>query len=88
MIEPVVDKPHGEWNTLELICFEGNSLHIVNGKVVMALHNSKYQNSDKQIIPLTKGRIQIQSEAAEVYYKDVQIKSINKIPKKFIKQTK
>lgn len=82
------ENSHGEWNTLELICFEGNSLHIVNGKVVMALYNSKYQNPDKEIVPLTKGRIQIQSEAAEVYYKNVQIKSINKIPNKFIKQTK
>lgn len=82
------EKSHGEWNTLELICFEGTSLHIVNGKVVMALYNSEYQNSDKQIVPLTRGRIQIQSEAAEVFYKKVQIKNINSIPKKFLKQTK
>jgi len=82
------EKPHGEWNTLELICYEGTSLHIVNGKVVMALYNSKYRNAENQIVPLTKGRIQIQSEAAEVYYKNVQIKSINSIPKTFKKQTK
>ncbi|WP_298551474.1 ThuA domain-containing protein [uncultured Algibacter sp.] len=82
------EKPHGEWNTLELICYEGTSLHIVNGKVVMALYNSKYKNSDNQIVPLVKGRIQIQSEAAEVFYKDIKIKSIDRIPNKFIKQTK
>ncbi|WP_299119391.1 ThuA domain-containing protein [uncultured Winogradskyella sp.] len=80
------EKDRGEWNTLELICFEGTSLHVVNGKVVMVLYNSKYKNAENQIVPLTKGRIQIQSEAAEVYYKDVQIKSINRIPKKFKKQ--
>lgn len=80
------ENPHGEWNTLELICFEGTSLHIVNGKVVMALYNSQYQNSDKKILPLVKGHIQIQSEAAEVYYKNIQIKSINKIPNNFKKQ--
>jgi hypothetical protein len=79
------EKPHGEWNTLELICFEDTSLHIVNGKVVMALYNSKYQNSEKQIVPLTKGRIQIQSEGAEVYYKNVQIKALNSIPNKYNK---
>ena len=54
----------------------------------MALYNSKYRNAENQIVPLTKGRIQIQSEAAEVYYKNVQIKSINSIPKTFKKQTK
>lgn len=77
------EKPHGEWNILELICFEGTSLHIVNGKVVMALFNSMYKNSDGQIVPLQKGRIQIQSEAAEAYYKNIEIKSIDEIPSKY-----
>lgn len=81
------EKPHGEWNTLELICFEGTSLHIVNGKVVMALFNSKYKNVDDEILPLTKGRIQIQSEGAEAFYKDVKIKSISKLPRKYKKYT-
>ena len=79
------EKPHGEWNTLELICYEGTSLHIVNDKVVMALFNSKYKNLDGKILPLTKGRIQLQSEAAEAFYKDLKIKSISKIPGKYKK---
>ncbi|MFP4844963.1 ThuA domain-containing protein [Winogradskyella sp. PE311] len=82
------ENDHGKWNTLELICYEGTSLHIVNGKVVMALYNSEYKNAENEIVPLTKGRIQIQSEAAEVYYKNAQIKSINRIPKTFKKQLK
>ena len=81
------EKPYGEWNTLELISYEGTSLHIVNGKVVMALFNSKYKNLDGKILPLTKGRIQLQSEAAEAFYKDVKIKSITKIPAKYRKYT-
>ena len=32
------DRP-GEWNTLELVCFEDDCVHIANGKVVMALAN-------------------------------------------------
>jgi hypothetical protein len=80
------ENPHGEWNTLELICVGGTSLHIVNGKVVMALYNSQYKNSQGKIVPLTKGRIQIQSEAAEVFYRDIQMKSLNSIPKKYQKQ--
>lgn len=82
------ENPHGEWNTLELISFGGTSYHIVNGKVVMALYNSRRKNADGEIVPLTKGKIQIQSEAAEVFYKDVQIKSIKKLPRIFKKQTK
>ncbi len=82
------EKPHGEWNTLELISYKGTSYHVVNGKVVMALYNSRYKNSDDKIVPLTKGKIQIQSEAAEVFYKNVQIKSITNLPRKYKKQVK
>jgi len=36
------EKPHDEWNTLDLFCFEDKSLHLVNGEVVMILKNSRY----------------------------------------------
>ncbi|MEJ7558847.1 MAG: DUF1080 domain-containing protein [Pedobacter sp.] len=68
------------WTTIELITFEGKSFHVVNGHVVMVLQNSHYVK-DGQKIPLTKGKIQIQSEAAEVFYKDIQIKQLNAMPK-------
>lgn len=70
------EKPHGEWNTLDLICFEDKSLHIVNGEVVMVLKNSRYVDDQGKVIPLIKGKIQLQSEAAEVYYKDIKIKPL------------
>lgn len=68
-----------KWTTLELICFEDKSLHIVNGHVVMVLRNSRYTKDNKQL-PLTKGKIQLQSEAAEVYFKDIFIKPITALP--------
>ncbi|MEO9803600.1 MAG: DUF1080 domain-containing protein [Reichenbachiella sp.] len=73
------EDPSGEWNTLELICFEGKSLHIVNGEVVMILKNSRYVIDGKSI-PLTKGKIQLQSEAAEVYFKDIEIRTLDTMP--------
>jgi len=76
------ESPHGEWTTIELICLNGQSLHIVNGHVVMVLKNSRYI-TDGKIIPLTKGKIQIQSEAAEVYYKDIMISPIDARPKEY-----
>ena len=48
-------------------------MHIVNGKVVMALKNSRYQDGDKTV-PMTGGKLQIQSEAAEVFYRDIEIR--------------
>lgn len=73
------ESPPGEWTQLELICFQGQSLHIVNGHVVMVLKNSRYIK-DGVTVPMTKGKIQIQSEAAEVYFTDVQIQEIKTLP--------
>jgi hypothetical protein len=76
------ETPNNDWTEIELVCFEGKSLHIVNGKVVMVLQNSRYFDGEK-FIPLTDGKIQLQSEAAEVYYKNIKIKPISKMPVEF-----
>ncbi|MEQ8417466.1 MAG: DUF1080 domain-containing protein [Imperialibacter sp.] len=76
---PDAEKPTGEWNTLELICFGDTAIHIVNGKVVMALYNSR-QLTETGELPLKKGKIQLQSEGAELFYKDIMIKPISEVP--------
>jgi hypothetical protein len=73
------ESPAGEWTTIELICYGDKSLHVVNGHVVMVLQNSRYVQNGKQV-PLTKGKLQLQSEGAEVFFKDIQIKSLEKMP--------
>jgi hypothetical protein len=72
------ERPAGEWTDVELICYQDKSLHIVNGQVVMVLQNSRYVENGKDF-PLTKGKIQLQSEAAEVYFKDIKIKPIKSL---------
>ena len=74
----------GEWNNLDLYCFNGTSVHIINGKVMMVLLNSR-QADNGQESPLIKGKLQIQSEGAEVFYKDIKIRSLSFIPKKLLK---
>ena len=73
------EKPEGEWNTLDLYCVGNKSYHVVNGVVNMVLNNSRQPEGDKEI-PLTKGKIQIQSEGAEVFYRNIKISSISKLP--------
>ena len=51
----------------------------VNGKVNMVLHNTR-QKTQYGPAPLTKGQIQIQSEAAECYYREIKIRPISKFP--------
>ncbi len=76
------ENPVGEWNEIELISYEDKSIHIVNGHVEMVLKNSRHLVDGKEV-PLVGGKIQLQSEAAEVYYKDIQIRSIDAIPDQY-----
>jgi hypothetical protein len=57
------EKPHGEWNTAEVIVKNGQITHLLNGVVVNAakLGNTK------------TGNIVLQSEGAELYYRNVRV---------------
>lgn len=57
------EKPNGEWNTIEVVCDGGKITNIVNGEVV----NEGYDAS------VTKGKILLQSEGAEVFYRKVEL---------------
>jgi hypothetical protein len=81
--DPDNEKPSGEWNTVELMTVGSTSLHIVNGKVNMVLTNSRHMVDGKEL-PLTKGKLQIQSEGAEVYYRNMAIKPLVKIPAEYV----
>ncbi|RAV99007.1 3-keto-disaccharide hydrolase [Pseudochryseolinea flava] len=76
------EKPNGEWNTLELICFGDKAIYIINDEVVNAISNSRYFDGTTAK-PLTKGKLQLQSEAAEIFFKEIQIKNITKIPEDY-----
>jgi len=76
------EKPNGEWNTLDLICLGGDSIHVVNGTVVMRLHNAQRIDGTAPA-PISAGQISLQTEGAEVFYRDVEIRPITAVPKEF-----
>jgi hypothetical protein len=76
------EKPRGEWNTLDLFCFNGDSIHVVNGQVMMRLQNAQRVDGAAPA-PLRSGAISLQSEGAEVYYRNVEIQPIEAIPAEF-----
>lgn len=76
------EKPLGQWNTIELVCMGDDSLHIVNGKVVMRLHGA-LRIDTRTPQPVTSGPIILQSEGAEVFYRDVAWRPITTIPPQF-----
>jgi 3-keto-disaccharide hydrolase len=73
------EKPYGEWNTLDLYCLGQTSVHVVNGTPNMVLSGLR-RTVDGQERPLSKGRIQLQSEGAEVFYRNIRIRSIQELP--------
>lgn len=80
--QPDNEKPTGEWNTVELVCLGEDSLHIVNGKVVMRLHRTlRIDTPTPQVV--TAGPIILQSEGAEIFYRDVAWRPITAVPAEF-----
>jgi hypothetical protein len=63
-----VEKPVGEWNVLELICDGGSYTYLANGKQVL-----KCTGADP-----AKGRIILQSEGAELFFRKVELRPLKK----------
>ncbi len=79
------EKPAGEWNVLDLYCYGRNSVHVVNGVVNMVNYNSGRIEKDGSVLPLTKGKIQLQSEGGELWVKSITLEKIKQIPAELIK---
>ena len=78
------EKPLGEWNTVDLYCYGQTAVHVVNGQSVMVNTNcSKVENGLK--VPLTKGKIQIQSEGGEFFIRKIEIEKIKGIPAELLR---
>jgi hypothetical protein len=58
-----VEKPHGEWNLVELVNRNGHVWQYVNGKLA---------NEGTEAFP-ARGKILFQSEGAEVFFRDIKL---------------
>jgi len=63
-----VEKPRGEWNRMEVVCDGDTITNIVNGYVVNVGTKSS----------LTKGKIQFQSEGAEIFFRKIEVRPLVK----------
>lgn len=61
------------WNQVEVIVDGNSSTHIVNGKTVMHVTDI-VRRSDKT--PIAQGRIAFQEEAAEMWYRNIEIRPL------------
>lgn len=79
---PMNERPRGEWNLVELVCLGDRAVHVVNGRVNMALTGLRH-GVDGREVPLTRGQLQLQSEGAEVYFRRLEIRPIREIPQAY-----
>lgn len=74
------DLPFGAWNVLDLYVVGNNAIHVVNGVPVMEVKNACTLKADKTCIPITHGSIQLQSEGAETYFRNIKLTPIKHLP--------
>ncbi|HYE97605.1 MAG TPA: PVC-type heme-binding CxxCH protein, partial [Planctomycetota bacterium] len=65
-----LEKPVGEWNTLQLRCENGGFIYWVNGTEVVRGYGARP----------SKGRILLQSEGAEIFFRNIQLRTLPSPP--------
>jgi len=77
------EKPR-EWNVCEVIAWSNVGIHMLNGEVVLVLSNPRYREAGREA-RLDHGKIQIQSEGAEVFFRRVEARPISEVPAEVLK---
>lgn len=73
------EKGFGEWNTSEALVFGGNIAFMTNGKLTMQCANARTFTGDVET-PLNEGAIALASEGAEIHFKRIALRPLDKRP--------
>jgi Domain of Unknown Function (DUF1080) len=63
-----VEKPHGEWNRMEIVCDGDSIAYVLNGVLVNAAAGAAWSS----------GKILLQSEGAEVFFRKFEVRPLRK----------
>ena len=76
------DHERDGWNTVEVIAKGDSVTHVLNGTVVNRGEKVRFEDPAKPegAKPLTRGRIALEIEAAELWFRNVEIKSLEPSP--------
>ncbi len=75
------ERPVGQWNTLDLYVLGDRAIHVVNGVPVAQVWDMATIAPDGTRRPLTQGRIQLQSEGAETWFRNITVEPIASLPR-------
>jgi hypothetical protein len=66
------------WNTVEVIIQGDRSTHLINGRIVNNARDIKQPDpgNPSHMIPLTSGRILLEAEGSEIWFRDIRIKPL------------
>jgi serine/threonine protein kinase len=71
--------PAGQWNTLEILTVDGGSMHRLNGRTTVVV--TQLQSwSGLQGAPFRRGRIQLWSGAGEVWFRNMAVRPLERLP--------
>ncbi len=80
-----VENVFGNWNTVEVVFWGGQCIHILNGHVNLVAFNPRYQEGGEWRA-LSHGKIQLQSEGAEVFYRRAEVRRLDEMPAEYLDQ--
>jgi hypothetical protein len=66
------------WNTVEVIIQGDRTTHLVNGRIVNRAQNIQQPDAGNpsRMIPLRSGRILLEAEGSEIWFRDIRIKPL------------
>lgn len=75
------EKPLGAWNRIDLYVLGNRAVHVVNDVPVMVLEDIAEIGADGVRVPMMRGRIQLQAEGAETFFRNIRVEPIAALPK-------
>jgi hypothetical protein len=69
------------WNTVEIIARGDSTIHVLNGHIINKGRNVRCFSAEKpgEAQPITRGRIALEIEAAELYFRNVELRNLIRI---------
>lgn len=64
------------WNTAEVIVRGNTAVHLINGRVNNRAYGLFQPGPDGQKVPLTRGRILLQAEGAQIMFRNIEIRPL------------
>jgi hypothetical protein len=68
------------WNTAEVIVRGNTAVHLINGRVNNRAYGIFQPGPNGEPVPLTRGRILLQAEGAEIMFRNIEIRPLDPLP--------